>query len=56
MNRIFLLIGLVLFFQSPSLYCADIVEEKIDGSKTVWKDDGTQIDITKNGHKTISYP
>ena len=54
MNRIILLIGLVFFFQSS--YCADIIEEKIDGSKTVWKDDGTQIDITKNGHKTISYP
>jgi len=55
MNR-FLLIGFVLFFQSQLSYCADIVEEKIDGSKTVWKDDGTQIDITKNGQKTIIHP
>ncbi len=55
MNRI-LLIGLVFFFQPQFSYCADIIEEKIDGSKTVWKDDGTQIDISKNGQKTIGYP
>ena len=32
-------------------YAADIIEERLDGSKTVWHDDGKRVDYDATGHK-----
>lgn len=46
MKSIFLLVAISL---SSFINAADIIEQKSDGSKTIWHDDGRRVDYDAKG-------
>ncbi len=39
---------LIILFYCGFAFSNDIVEEHLDGSRTVWKDDGSKVEVIKN--------